>query len=86
MVRSKKMRDNYDFSKARKNPYIDRLESKRQISIRLDEKTIAYFQRLSAKLNMPYQSLINSFLQDCVKKKLEPTWASSGDDQPQETL
>ncbi|MDJ0764579.1 MAG: BrnA antitoxin family protein [Myxococcota bacterium] len=78
------MRDNYDFSKARKNPYIDKLEPKRQISIRLDEKTIAYFQGLSAKLNMPYQSLINSFLQDCVKRKLEPTWVSSSDTPPQE--
>ena len=68
------MRDNYDFSKARKNPYIDKLEPKRQISIRIDEKTIEYFQKLSAELNIPYQSLINSYLQDCVRKRLEPTW------------
>ena len=70
------MRDNYDFSKARKNPYLDKLEPKRQISIRLDESTIAYFQRMAADLNMPYQSLINSYLRDCVRKKMEPTWNS----------
>jgi len=36
------MRKEYDFSKARKNPYARRL--KRQVTIRLDEQTIRYFQ------------------------------------------
>jgi hypothetical protein len=36
------MRKNYDFSNAVRNPYAKRL--KRQLTIRLDEETIDYFQ------------------------------------------
>ena len=39
------MRKEYDFSKAKKNPYASRL--KRQVTIRLDEETIKYFKKLS---------------------------------------
>ena len=39
------MRKHYDFTKAKKNPYARRL--KRQITIRLDEPTIAYFKSLA---------------------------------------
>jgi uncharacterized protein (DUF4415 family) len=39
------MRKEYDFSKARRNPYVKRL--KRQVTIRLDDATIAYFKALS---------------------------------------
>ena len=38
----KTMRKEYDFSKARRNPYARRL--KKQITIRLDEPTIDYFK------------------------------------------
>ena len=44
----KKMRKEYDFSKAKRNPYAKRL--KRQITIRLDEPTIGYFKELSEEL------------------------------------
>jgi uncharacterized DUF497 family protein len=39
------MRKEYDFSKARPNPYAERL--KRAVTIRLDEPTIEYFKRLA---------------------------------------
>jgi len=39
------MRKEYDFSKARKNPYARR--RKRQVTIRLDEQTIRYFKAIS---------------------------------------
>lgn len=64
----------YDFSKARRNPYAGRL--KRQITIRLDEQTIAYFKQLSEETSIPYQTLINLYLRECAatKKKLSLSW------------
>lgn len=64
------MREEYDFSKAIKNPYTDK--TKRLITIRLDRANIDYFKKLSLELNIPYQTLINSYLSDCVAKKLKP--------------
>ena len=61
------MRAEYDFSKARKNPYAKRL--KRQITIRLDQLTLGYFQRLALETGVPYQTLINLYLRDCASKK-----------------
>lgn len=57
------MRKEYDFSKAKKNPYASRL--KRQVTIRLDEETIKYFKKLSEGAEIPYQTLINLYLRDC---------------------
>lgn len=68
------MRDNYDFSNSIKNPYAKRL--KKQITIRIDEDTIQYFKSMSEEQGIPYQSLINLYLRDCVKtgRKLEVSW------------
>ena len=51
------MRKEYDFSKARKNPYASML--KKPITIRLDEDSINYFKIISQEVGIPYQSLIN---------------------------
>ena len=64
------MKKEYDFSKAIKNPYIDR-EMKKQISIKLNASTIEYFKEMANKKGVPYQVLINIFLNDCVNKKLD---------------
>ena len=68
------MRDSYDFSRAKRNPYSARL--KRQITIRLDQPTIVYFKALADDLGMPYQTLINLYLRDCAvnRKKLSLRW------------
>jgi len=68
------MRKEYDFSNGIKNPYIKKL--KRQITIRIDEESINYFQGLSRTVGIPYQNLINMYLKDCAKskKKLEFKW------------
>jgi uncharacterized protein (DUF4415 family) len=63
------MRKEYDFSKAKKNPYASRL--KRQITIRLDEDSIEYFKFVSEKVGIPYQSLINLYLRDCAASRRE---------------
>jgi predicted DNA binding CopG/RHH family protein len=34
--------------------------------------TIAYFKLLAKKIGIPYQNLINSYLTDCVMKRVEP--------------
>ena len=54
------MRKQYDFSKAKRNPHARRL--KRQITIRLDAETVAYFHGLSQETGIPYQTLINLYL------------------------
>jgi len=70
------MKDRYDFSKSVKNPYLR--SPKKQITIRLDEETIMYFKGMSKDSGIPYQSLINLYLRDCVakKKQLQLKWAS----------
>ena len=65
------MRKEYDFSNARPNPYAKRL--KRSVTIRLDERTIQYFQELAAELEVPYQTLINLYLRDCAETGRRPT-------------
>ncbi len=64
------MRENYDFSKSVKNPYLNRL--KKSITIRLDEDTITYFKDLAKESGIPYQTLINYFLSQCAKEKKKP--------------
>jgi len=57
------MKKEYDFSKARRNPYAKKL--KRPVTIRLDEQTIDYFKDLAEETGIPYQTLINLYLRDC---------------------
>ncbi len=68
------MRKQYDFTKARLNPYAKRL--KRSVTIRLDETTIAYFKALAETSEIPYQTLINLYLRDCAaqQKKVSVRW------------
>ena len=69
------MRQEYDFSAARKNPYASQL--KKQITIRLDEESISYFKSISQEAGIPYQSLINLYLRDCAAthRKLNLNWS-----------
>jgi predicted DNA binding CopG/RHH family protein len=53
------LRDEYDFSKVKRNPYARRL--KKPITIRVDEATLVYFKGLAEELELPYQSLINLY-------------------------
>ncbi len=63
------MRDEYDLKnlKPRRNPYVKKL--KKQVTINLNIETIEYFKDLSGELGIPYQTLINMYLNDCVKQK-----------------
>lgn len=61
------MKSEYDFSKGNKNPYAKIL--KKQITINISEEVLEYFKEMSEKTSIPYQSLINFYLLDCVKSK-----------------
>lgn len=64
------MRDEYDFSNAKKNPYAKKLKAdKQQVTMNMNKSTITYFKNLSSQTNIPYQTLINLFLDECVKEK-----------------
>lgn len=71
------MKTEYDFSKmkSRKNPYVSKL--KKQVTIRMGEDVIGYFKEMSLETGIPYQSLINLYLRDCVSKhrKINVKWA-----------
>jgi predicted DNA binding CopG/RHH family protein len=68
------MRETYDFSNARKNPYSKKL--KKSITIRVDEDALDYFKGLAGNIEVPYQTLINLYLKDCAShhRKLELNW------------
>lgn len=65
------MKKEYDFSKmkAKKNPYVSK---KKAVGINLSPAVIDYFKKLSNDSQVPYQTLINLYLLDCVKKKRKP--------------
>lgn len=68
------MKDEYDFSQSVQNPYIKKL--KKQVTIQLEEEVADYFKALAEETGISYQSLINLYLQDCVKsqRKLSLEW------------
>lgn len=61
------MKKEYDFSGGKKNPYVNKL--KKQITINLNEEVLTYFKAMSDETGIPYQSLINLYLLDCVNNK-----------------
>ena len=71
------MKDEYDLSqmKSRPNPYAKQL--KKQVTLRMGEDVIAYFKEMATETGLPYQSLINFYLMDCMvsNRKLQMVWA-----------
>ena len=74
------MKKEYDFSKmkVRKNPYASKL--KRQVTIRMGNDVVSYFKDLAEETGIPYQSLINLYLRDCVATGRKPDLSWRGDD------
>lgn len=72
------MKAEYDLSKmkSRRNPYAKRI--KKQITLRLDPEVIDYFKQKSEECGIPYQTLINLYLQDCrnTGRELKMTWSA----------
>ncbi len=70
------MKTEYDLSKmkSRKNPYAAKL--KKSVTMRLSEDVIGYFKQMADEKGVPYQSLINLYLRDCVvsHRKVDISW------------
>lgn len=60
------MKAEYDLSKlrVRKNPYASKL--KRPVTMRLSGDVVDYFKGMAEESGVPYQSLINLYLRDCI--------------------
>jgi len=50
--------------KSRRNPYAKQL--KKQLTLRVSPDVITYFKAMAEETGIPYQSLINLYLLDCV--------------------
>ncbi|MBL1353635.1 MAG: BrnA antitoxin family protein [Zetaproteobacteria bacterium] len=72
------MKSEYDLSKmqSRKNPYASKL--KKPVTMRLSEDVIEYFKSMAKDSDIPYQTLINLYLRDCLNqhRKLDVSWHS----------
>ena len=70
------MLEEYDIDRLnpRPNPYAKEL--KKQVTIKISLNVIEYFKEQANKVGMPYQTLINLYLLDCVsnKRELKMTW------------
>lgn len=66
----------YDIDKLnpRSNSYAKEL--KKQVTIKMSPSVIEYFKQEAMESGIPYQTLINLYLADCVKqkRKLNLTW------------
>jgi predicted DNA binding CopG/RHH family protein len=73
------MKAEYDLSqmKSRSNPYAAKL--KKSVTMRLSEDVIGYFKQMAEEKGVPYQSLINLYLRDCVSshRQIDITWQSA---------
>ena len=52
------------------------VQSKKQVTIRLDEEVVDYFKKIAKENDFSYQHLINLHLKSCVQSNLKPklTW------------
>lgn len=70
------MKAEYDLArmKSRRNPYASKL--KKPVTMRLSEDVVAYFKNMAADAGVPYQSLINLYLRDCVTqhRQIQIAW------------
>ncbi len=73
------MKSEYDFltMKARNNPYASKL--KKSVTIRMYEDVVTYFKAMTEETGVPYQSLINLYLRDCLaqNRRLQISWPTA---------
>lgn len=70
------MREEYDIDSLNptKNPFAAVLnESRENSTVKLDDEVIDYFVAMSNEEKIPYQTLINLYLADCIKNHCRPT-------------
>lgn len=69
MKKDDEMRTEYNISELnpRKNPYAKQL--KKPITMNVKIPTINYFKSLSEETGVPYQTIMNFYLDECAKMK-----------------
>lgn len=74
------MKKEHDLSKMkpRRNPYVSKL--KKPVTMRLGEDVVSYFKDMAEESGVPYQSLINLYLRDCITqhRKVQISWNEQG--------
>jgi len=69
------MKAEYDLSKlkSRKNPYASQFKT---VTMRLSQDVVDYFKGMADEAGVPYQSLINLYLRDCLanNRKVQIRW------------
>jgi len=67
------MREEYDFSRARRGPVVPIPPGKTRITIRIDDDVLQWFkEQVHATGGGNYQTLLNAALRDHIKSKREP--------------
>lgn len=66
------MRDEYDFSGSRPNPYTERV--RRPVTVNIDVETIDYFKEEARRTGISYQNIINMYLGECAAQKKRLTF------------
>ena len=63
------MREEYNIKtlNPRKNPYLKK--EKQQVTMNINTTTVDYFKNLAVESGIPYQTLINLYLDECVTEK-----------------
>ena len=76
--KDKYLEKEFNFDKAIKNPYAKEL--KKQMTIKVSQSVIDYFKAEAVRTGIPYQTLINLYLNDCVKnhRKIDIGWKDAG--------
>ena len=66
------MLENYDIESLnpRKNPYAKKL--KKTVTINLSVEVIDYFKEMVSEFGIPYQTLINLYLENCRRENKKP--------------
>jgi uncharacterized protein (DUF4415 family) len=63
------MREEYDFSASEPNPYCGRVRQRKAMTMNVDVRVIDYFKAESERTGVPYQSIINAYLLQCVEEE-----------------
>jgi len=72
------MKAEYDLSKMKSQKNSCAKKLKKPVTMCLSEDVIVYFKNMAEENGIPYQSLINLYLRDCVTehRRLDLSWAS----------
>ena len=74
-MKNDEMRDEYDIMSLnpRKNTYAKK--TKKPVTMNMKEDTILYFKELSLETGIPYQTIMNFYLDECAKQKMKLQFA-----------